>query len=247
MIYLVGSGPGDPELLTIKAVKLLQQADCVLYAGSTCSSKVLDYCPEHCIKKDSASLTLEEIIRLLSKWEGLHKTIVRLHSGDPAIYGAVNEEIEALGKLGIVCKMVPGISAYSALASTVKWELTLPNVTQSVLITRFEGRTPVPENLDALLSQQLSVAIYLSGSMGPAVLAKLKQYYPHDAALTVGHQISRPEQRIETKPLSEWKTIDFPSNLTLFLIRKKADGPSKLYDKSFSHQYRKENHENGVD
>lgn len=239
MIHIIGSGPGDRELITVKGMNLLKRANAVLYAGSTVSEEILDYCPKTCVFENSAYMTLEEITALLAAWHARYETVIRLHSGDPALYGAIDEERDALNRIRIDCSVVPGISAYSALAAAIKMELTVPEVTQSVLITRFEGRTPVPENLDVLFSEQPTAAIYLSGAMGENVLDSLKKHYPADATLTIGHRVSRGNEKIESRRLDEWDSFDFPSNLTLFLIRKNGGKKSKLYDATFTHGLRK--------
>jgi len=239
MIHIIGSGPGDPELITVKGMKLLQNADAVLYAGSTVSDEILGYCDEKTVIMNSASMTLEEMTVTLCRWHEKFETVIRLHSGDPAIFGAIDEEIRELEKFGIICDVTPGISAYSALAASIGKQLTVPEVTQSVLITRFPGRTPVPEDLDVLFSQQPSTAIYLSGLMGKDVISKLKKHYPENTQLTIGHRVSRNDQRIETRQLKDWNDYDFPSSLTLFLIRKTSDTRSKLYDPNFTHEFRK--------
>ncbi len=247
MIHIIGSGPGDPELMTVRGMKLLQKADAVLYAGSTVSEEILSYCPKACVFENSAYLTLEEMTTLLAGWHARYETVIRLHSGDPVIYGAIDEERDALKRINIACQVIPGISAYSALAASVKSELTVPEVAQSILITRFEGRTPVPENLDILFSEQPTAAIYLSGSLSEKVLETLKNHYPSDATLTIGHRVSRTDERIESRRLEEWEKIDFPSNLTLFLIRKNGGQKSKLYDATFTHGLRKAKDENSFD
>ncbi|HOO33323.1 MAG TPA: cobalt-precorrin-4/precorrin-4 C(11)-methyltransferase [Thermotogota bacterium] len=247
MIHIIGSGPGDPELITVRGMNLLKKADAVLYAGSTVSEELLAYCPKTCLFENSAYMALKEITTHLAGWHARYETVIRLHSGDPTIYGAIDEERDALLKANIECSVVPGISAYSALAAAVKSELTVPEVAQSVLITRFEGRTHVPENIDVLFSEQPTAAIYLSGGMGEKVIETLKRHYPPDATLTIGHRVSREDERIESRRLDEWELFDFPSNLTLFLIRKNGGRKSKLYDATFTHGLRKGQDENSSD
>ncbi|BBE31619.1 precorrin-4 C(11)-methyltransferase [Tepiditoga spiralis] len=239
MIYIVGSGPGDPELITVKGMNLLKKADVVLYTGSTVSKEVLIWCKNNSLKVDSASLTLEEIIDILVNNHNKNKIIVRLHSGDPTVYGAIEEEIKLLLERDIKVKVIPGVGAHVAFAAELGIEMTLPEVVQSILITRLSGRTKVPEDLDVLLSQQPTTAIYLSSTMQEEVLKLLKKYYPKDSILYVGHKITRKEQKIEFKKLSEWEKIDFPNSLSLFLIRKNGEKRSKLYDPNFTHRDRR--------
>ena len=239
MIYIVGSGPGDPELITVKGMNLLKKADVVLYTGSTVSEEVLNWCKKDVLKVNSAPLVLEEIIDILVKNHNENKIIVRLHSGDPTIYGAIEEEINLLLKKGLKVKVIPGVGAHVAFAAELGIEMTLPEVVQSILITRLSGRTQVPEDLDVLLSQQPTAAIYLSSTMQGEVLKLLKKHYPKDSILYVGYKVSRKEQKIEYKSLSEWEKINFPRSLSLFLIRKKGEKKSKLYDEKFTHRDRK--------
>ncbi len=230
MIYIVGSGPGDKELLTVKGKMLLECAGAVMYTGTTVDEEILEYCKDSAEIVNSAGMNLERIMGILKKWVDQHDVIVRLHSGDPVVYGAIGEEMEAFRREGIPFEVVPGVSAYSALAAKVRMELTVPEVVQSVLITRLPGRTIVPEDIDVLLSQQPTVAIYLSGARGEDLLKKLKEFYPEDAVLTVGHRVSRWGEIIVSKRLSDWENISFPENLTLFLIRKSAvSRRSRLY------------------
>lgn len=237
MIYIIGSGPGDPDLITVKGMKILKKAEVVVYAGSTVSQELLTWCDESCEFYNSASMTLEEVIEIINN--NKNKVVVRLHSGDPAVYGAIDEEINALTELGISSAVIPGISAYSALSAELNMQLTSPETSQSILITRLPGKTPVPENLDVLLSEQPTCAIYLSSTMQEDVLEILKKHYPGDAILSAGYKVSRNDQRIMSKPLSEWKSLDFPKSLSLFLIKKQSNKRSKLYDPTFEHRDRK--------
>jgi len=236
MISFIGAGPGSIEFLTVKAYKVIKNSDVVIYAGSTVSDEILSIV-NHRRLFNSASMSLEEIEDVFGKYKS--KNIARIHSGDTAVYSAIDEEIEIVKKLEVEYDVVPGISAYSYFASKLQIQLTSPEVAQSIVITRLEGRTKVPENIESFFKEQPSCAIYLSGSKPYEVLELLKKYYPEDAYLAIGHKLSRKDERIEVKRLKDWRYIDFPALLTLFMVYKKNNFKSKLYDKSFSHGERK--------
>ncbi len=231
MIYIVGAGPGDKELITVKGMRLLENAEAVMYTGTTVDESILEYCRSSEEVVSSAGMVLDDIVSLLREWNKRYDVVVRLHSGDPVVYGAIGEEMDAFQSEGIPFEVVPGISAYSALAARVHMELTIPGVVQSILITRLPGKTPVPEDVDVLFSQQPAAAVYLSGGRGVELLRKLREYYPDNSVLVVGHKVSRKEEVVLSKRLCEWTAdIEFSPNLTLFLIRKDAkDKKSRLY------------------
>lgn len=237
MINFIGAGPGSVDFLTVKGFNLIKKSDVLLYAGSTVSNEVLDLV-DHVNIFNSASMTLEDIKFIFNKFKD--SNIARVHSGDTAIYSAIDEEINAVKELGLDYQVIPGISAYSYFASKLAIELTSPEIVQSIVITRLEGRTKVPENIENFLKEQPSCAIYLSGSKPYEVLNLLKKYYTEDAYLAIGHKLSREDERIELKQLKDWNDIDFPSLLTLFMVFKKENIKSKLYDRKFSHGCRTE-------
>ena len=144
-VFIVGAGPGDPELITVKGQKLLSEADIIIYAGSLVNPALLDYAKEGCEIHNSASMTLPQVIEVIKNGVAQDKMVVRLHTGDPSIYGAIQEQMDALDKLGIEYKVVPGVSSFLATAAALKQEYTLPGISQTVIITRNEGRTPVPD------------------------------------------------------------------------------------------------------
>ncbi len=144
-VYFIGAGPGDPDLITVKGRDILSKADVVIYAGSLVSKEHLDYCKEDIEVYNSASMTLKEVIKVIEKAHNENKSIVRLHTGDPSIYGAIKEQMDELDKLNICYEVVPGVSSFAAAAASIKKEFTLPGVSQTVILTRVEGRTPVPE------------------------------------------------------------------------------------------------------
>ena len=167
MVYFVGAGTGAVDLITVRGVRLLEQADVIIYAGSLVNPEILQYAKKECEIYDSAKLTLEEIIDLMQKAEAEGKMTVRLHTGEPSIYGAVREQMDELDKLGISYESCPGVSACFGAASSLNLEYTLPGISQSLIITRMEGRTKVPEkeSIESFAAHQASMAIYLSTGM----------------------------------------------------------------------------------
>ncbi len=167
MVYFVGAGTGAVDLITVRGMRLLGQADVVIYAGSLVNPKLLQYAKEECKVHDSAKLTLEEVVNIIKRAEAEAKTTVRLHTGEPSIYGAVREQMDELDKLGIAYESCPGVSACFGAAASLNLEYTLPGISQSLIITRMEGKTKVPEkeSIESFAAHQASMAIYLSTGM----------------------------------------------------------------------------------
>lgn len=167
MVYFVGAGTGAEDLITVRGMRLLEQADVIIYAGSLVNPKLLAYARKDCGIHNSAKLTLEEVIQIIAGAEARGKTTVRLHTGDPSIYGAVREQMDALDALGISYESCPGVSACFGAAASLNLEYTLPGVSQSLIITRMEGRTKVPdrESIERFAAHRASMAIYLSAGM----------------------------------------------------------------------------------
>ncbi len=163
-VWFVGAGPGDKELITLKGYRLLQQAQVVIYAGSLINTELLDYCPPEAECHDSAGLTLEQIVALMVEGVRAGKLVVRLQTGDLSLFGSIREQGEALTDAGISFVSIPGVSAFLGAAAQLGVEYTVPEVAQSLIITRIEGRTPVPplEQLESFAAHQTSMAIYLS-------------------------------------------------------------------------------------
>ena len=164
MVHIVGAGPGDPELITLKGHRLLSEADVVIYAGSLINEQLLKFCKHEAEIYNSAQMMLEEVLHVITLAERAGKTTVRLHTGDPSIYGAIQEQMDALEARGIEFDVTPGVSSFLAAAASLKQEYTLPGVTQTVIITRRGGRTPVPdtESLKKLAQHQTTMCIFLS-------------------------------------------------------------------------------------
>lgn len=167
MVYFVGAGTGAADLITVRGMMLLQRAEVVIYAGSLVNPELLKYAGEDCEIYNSAEMTLDEVLAVMERAEGEGKTTVRLHTGDPSVYGAVREQMDGLDELGIAYESCPGVSACFGAAASLNLEYTLPGVSQTLIITRLEGRTKVPagESIESLASHQASMAVYLSAGM----------------------------------------------------------------------------------
>lgn len=250
-VYFVGAGPGDPELLTRKGYRLIAEADCIIYAGSLVNPDIYSHHKASCQLHDSASMTLEEVLAVMRDMVGQGLSVVRLHTGDPALYGAIQEQMDTLSLWDIAYEVVPGISSYSAAAAALQREFTLPGVSQSLILTRLAGRTPVPEleQLELLASHQTSMAIFLSVGMMDKVVAQLSTHYPMDTPIAVIYRASWPDQKIVKGQLStianQVKEAGIRKTAQIlvgpFLDRQLEEGYdySKLYDPTFSHEYRK--------
>jgi len=248
-VIFVGAGPGDPELITIKGSRALERADRVIYAGSLVNPALLALCRPGTPVHDSAHLTLEDVVALMDEGTSRGETIVRLHTGDPSMYGAVKEQFDHLDKQGIPYSVIPGVSSVFAAAAAVKREFTLPEISQTLILTRLTGRTPVPEReaLAKLAKHQASMAIFLSvQDMGSVVEALLDGGYPASTPIAVIAKASWPDEEVL---LGTLETI--VEKVKLAGIRKQAQilvgdfldpangyARSKLYDPTFTHEYR---------
>lgn len=246
MVYFIGAGPGDVDLITVKGRDILSKADIIIYAGSLVSEEHLKFCKETAEIYNSASMTLEEVICIMKKGQKLNKEIVRLHTGDPAIYGAIKEQMDELDLLGIDYKVIPGVSSFTAAASAIKKEFTLPEVTQTVILTRVEGRTTVPngEDLEKLAKIGASMAIFLSISMIDKVVDKLKKGYGKNVPIAVIERATWEDERVIlgtldniAEKVKEAKITKCAQILVGNFIDCKYE-KSKLYDKSFTHEFR---------
>ena len=246
-MLFVGAGPGDPELITVKGQKALMQADVVIYTGSLVPEGLLKWTRAGTQTINSASLHLEEIVDAIEdNWHrGLH--VVRLHTGDPSLYGATFEQIAELKKRKIPCRIIPGVTAAFAAAATLGIEYTLPEVTQTLILTRMAGRTPVPEaeNLESLAEHCASMVIYLSTAMVSEVAAVLKGAYGEKAPCAVVYRASQPEEKVLVTTLQEMaETVESAgiSGQAVIVVSPvlgaDPDSPrhrSKLYDRRFKH------------
>ena len=248
MIYFIGAGPGDPELITLKGRRLIDEADVIIFAGSLVNPKVLDGHKESAKIYDSAYMDLDEVTKVEIEAEKAGLKVVRVHTGDPSIYGAIREQMDILEKEGIEYEVVPGVSSFVATAAALKKEYTLPDVSQTVIITRMEGRTPMPprEKLKDLASHHASMCIFLSvGFMDELCKTLIEGGYEPDTPIAVVYKASWPEQKIVIGTLSDMPQKAKEANISKtamtvvggFLGDKYS--LSKLYDKHFSTEFRK--------
>lgn len=246
-VHIVGAGPGDPELITRKGYRLVSEADIVIYAGSLVNPEILQACKEGCEIHNSAMMNLDEVLAVMKKGATEGKSIVRLHTGDPAIYGAIQEQMDALDELGISYDVTPGVSSFLATAAALKQEYTLPNVSQTVIITRMEGRTPMPpkEKLALLASHEATMCIFLSVQMIDKVVEELiGGGYAKETPVAIVVKASWPDQRIIRGTLETIADIVAKEGVlrqAMIVVSKVLNSDyelSKLYDKGFSHMYR---------
>lgn len=199
MVHFVGAGSGAVDLITVRGAKLLQEADVIIYAGSLVNPALLNYAREGCEIHDSAKMTLEQVIEVIRRAEAEGKTTVRLHTGDSSIYGAVREQFDELEKYGIQYDVCPGVSSFCGAASSLKTEYTLPDVSQTVIITRTAGRTPVPDiqSIKALAVHQATMVLFLSTSLTEKLQADLMEGgYAGDTPVAVVYKATWPEEKI---------------------------------------------------
>ncbi len=244
-VFIVGAGPGDPELLTVKGRRLLNDADVVVYAGSLVNPELLKGLNAELF--NSAKLDLDEIIGIMKDGVERDKKVVRLHSGDPSIYGAIKEQMVRLDTLGIPCEIVPGVSSAVAAAAALKEEYTLPEVSQTLIITRLGGRTPVPEReaLRKLSKVRATTLVFLSVGMIEEVVSELLNGYPEDTPVAVVERVTWPEERIirgTLKDIAE-KVREAGIEKTAIIVvgdfMRGLKRGSRLYDKGFTHGYRR--------
>ncbi len=199
MVHFVGAGSGAVDLITVRGAHLLGACDVVIYAGSLVNPELLQYCKEGCQIHDSAKMTLEEVIAVIQAAEAAGKTTVRLHTGDSSIYGAVHEQFVELDKLGIPYDVCPGVSAFCGAAASLRAEYTLPEVSQTVIITRAAGRTPVPQgqSIRSLAAHRATMVLFLSTSLTQQLQADLLEGgYPADTPTAIVYKATWPEERI---------------------------------------------------
>jgi len=249
-VIFAGAGPGDPDLITVKAQKALSEADVVIFAGSLVPEAVLKWTRSGIPRINSAGLHLDEIINQIETAHQLGRRVVRLHTGDPSLYGAIFEQMAALNQRHIPYRIIPGVTAAFAAAAAMGIEYTLPEVSQTLILTRMAGRTPVPEteSLRSLARHKTSMAIYLSIKLIDEVSAALSESYGKEATCAVAYRVSQPEEKIifsKLKHLKETVTRDKITKQALIIVGPVLEasgsgkGPqSKLYDKQFTHQYR---------
>lgn len=248
-VIFAGAGPGAPDLITVRGMKALEQADYVLYTGSLVPESLLKWTKADTVTETSAGMHLDQMVENMTRAWNQGKRIVRLHTGDPSLYGAVREQMGKLESLGISYEVIPGVTAAFAAAAELKVEYTVPEVSQTLIFTRISGRTPVPEkeSLQSLAAHKASMAIYLSASMAEEVARKLGQAYGSTAPCAIAYKVSHPEQNILRTTLDKMPGIMAENKIdrhALIIAGPFLDAignvQSLLYDKHFSHGYRKE-------
>lgn len=248
MVHIVGAGPGDPELITVKGQRYLQEADVVIYAGSLVNPALLDLCRQEAKIYNSAHMTLAEVVAVIAEAEQQEKMTVRLHTGDPAIYGAIQEQMDEFDKKGIAYDVTPGVSSFLATAAVLKQEYTLPGISQTVIVTRQEGRTPVPERekLHSLAEHQATMCIFLSITMLDTVVRELIDGgYSEDTPISIVQKATWPDQKIVRGTLADIcaKLKAEPMDRTaMIVVGRCLDAvyePSRLYAPEFSHMFRR--------
>jgi len=245
IVYFIGAGPGDPELLTVKAMRLLKKADVVIYAGSLVERSVLKFCRKGVKLLDSSRMHLGEITGALVRAAASGKLAVRVHSGDPCLYGALREQTQALDEKSVPYEIVPGVSSAFASAAALKRELTAPSGPQTVIFTRLTGRTPVPksEGLASLAAHRATICVFLSAGMIDKVVAELKKGYSADTPVAVVYRATWKDQLILKGVLSDIAGRVKEAGITqhAMIIAGTAIGDavlkdaSKLYSKDFTH------------
>ncbi len=247
-VYFVGCGPGDPDLITIKAKKLIQKADVVVYSGSLIPPKIIKFCKKGKLN-NAAKLVREEIFELLKKNAKKNKVVVRLHDGDPTIYGAIREQIDNLRKVGIQSEIIPGVTSFLASAAALETQLTLPGITQTIIITRVEKRTKVPkkEKISELAKHKATMIFYLSiHLLSKIVKESIQGGYSKSTPAAVVYRASWDDQKVITGTLNDITKKVLKEKITRTaiviigdVIKPKTYEYSKLYDKTFSHGFRK--------
>ncbi len=246
-VYFIGAGPGDPELITVKGKKAIEMSGYCIYAGSLINPDILKYCGKDTVVYDSASMTLDEIINIVEEAKKDNKDVARVHTGDPSIFGAIQEQMSELDKRGIDYEVIPGVSSFLAAASTLKQELTLPGVSQTVIITRIEGRTPVPETegLEVLAKSKATLCIFLSVNEIDKVVSILKPVYGTNCPVAIVYKASWKDEKVIISNLSdvadEITRNDIKKTAIIIVgdVLSKNFEYSKLYDKHFNHSYRR--------
>jgi precorrin-4/cobalt-precorrin-4 C11-methyltransferase len=243
----VGAGPGAPDLLTLRAARVLERADVLVWTDSLVNPQIAALAPEGCERHRTSTLTLEEVMAVVVKRARDGKRVVRLHDGDPCLYGALQEQICRLADAGLDVEVVPGLSAYQAAASALQSELTIPGLVQTIVLGRAGGRTGVPEreSLERLAALRASLCLYLSARHVDEVQAELLRHYPADTPVAIGYRVSWPDQWLSVVPLAQMAQVSRERSLirtTLYVVSPALAAPeearSKLYSASHNHLFR---------
>lgn len=248
MVDFVGAGCGAADLITVRGMRLIQNADVIIYAGSLVNPELTEFAKDSCEICNSAHMTLDEVIEVMEKAEAAGKNTVRLHTGDPSLYGAIREQTDRLDKLGIEYKICPGVSSFCGAAAALKAEYTLPEISQSVIITRMAGRTPVPEkeSLESLAAHGASMVIFLSAGMTSEVSDRLqKGGYSAEAPAALVYKATWEDEKVcrcTVGTLAETAESNGINKTALIVVGDFLGENrflSKLYDPNFETGYRK--------
>ena len=249
MVHFVGAGPGAPDLITLRGKELLEKTDCIIYAGSLVNPALLDYAKEDCKVYNSAEMTLEQVIDVMKEMEVDGKDTVRLHTGDMSLYGAIREQMDTLDELGIKYDDTPGVSSFSGAASALCAEYTLPDVSQSVIITREAGRTPVPEreSITSFAKHGSTMVIFLSSTMMDNVQKDLLAggEYTEDTPAAIVYKATWPDQKVfrcTVGTIAETAERENIHKMALILVGGFLGDEydrSKLYHPGFTTEFRK--------
>lgn len=249
MVHFVGAGPGAPDLITVRGKQYLEEADVIIYAGSLVNPELLEYSKDVCTIYNSAKMTLEEVVSVMEKAHGEEKNIVRLHTGDPCIYGAIREQMDILDEKGIAYDSCPGVSAFCGAAGSLNLEYTLPDISQSVIITRMEGRTPVPskESIQSFAAHQATMVIFLSTGMLEELSRRLIEGgYQADTPAAIVYKATWEDEKkfiCTVGTLAETAKKNNITKTALMIIGDVVNAAgyerSKLYDPEFTTEFRK--------
>lgn len=247
MIHFVGAGPGAEDLITVRGAKLLEEADVVIYAGSLVNPVHLARTKEGCVIYDSASMTLEQVMDVMIPAEKEGKKVVRLHTGDPSIYGAIREQMDILDANGISYAVCPGVSSFCGAAAALRAEYTLPDVSQTVILSRMAGRTPVPEreSIRALAAHGSTMVLFLSsGMLGKLAEELIAGGYAPETPAAIVYKATWPDEKVFRTTIAELEQtakengIHKTALITVGGFLGDAYERSKLYDPMFAHGYR---------
>jgi len=246
MVHFVGAGPGDPELVSVRGKSFLSTADLILYAGSLVPVELTHYAKAGCVVRSSASMDVEEQFALMKEFYDRGLLVVRLHTGDPCIYGAIQEQMAYFDRYGMSYHITPGISSFQAAAAELRSQFTIPERVQTIILTRGEGRTPMPEKekLHLLARSQSTMCIYLSAAIVEDVQRELLEAYPPETPVAACYKLTWKEQKIYRGVLRDLAKIVRDNNLTLTTLLVVGDaidnreGLSRLYSSDFKHLFR---------
>lgn len=246
-VRIVGAGPGAPDLLTLRAAAAIEQAEVLVWTDSLVNPQIAALAPEGCERVRTSTLTLEEVMAVVLERARAGKRVVRLHDGDPCLYGAIAEQICRLADAGLTVEVVPGLSAYQATAAALQSELTIPGLVQTIVLSRAGGRTGVPEReaLGRLAALGASLCLYLSARHVEEVQAELLEHYPPETPVAIGYRVSWPDQWLTVVPLAQMAATSREHNLirtTLYVVSPALQPPSearsRLYSASHNHLFR---------